>query len=291
MNGTAKLALAGGWLLFAAGCSAHRPPEAPEHEGKDVATSFDGVPIVYEVHGTGAPALVFVHGWSCERSYWAGQLAPFSRTHRVVALDLAGHGESGRGRTDWTISAFGNDVAAVVEKLALPRVILVGHSMGGDVITEAARRLRGRVVGLIWVDTYGELGAGRSPEKVAAFVAPFRANFPDATRRFVHSLFRPDSDPALVERVAAAMSSRPPEIAVGALDSAFSYSREVVPALQELKLPVIAINADNRPTDVPSMNRAGVKVIVIPGTGHFPQLEAPDRFNALLTEAIDTLPR
>jgi len=39
------------------------------------------------------------------------------------------------------------------------------------------------------------------------------------------------------------------------------------------------------------MNRAGVKVIVIPGTGHFPQLEAPDRFNALLTEAIDTLPR
>jgi len=238
-----------------------------------VATSFDGVPIVYEVHGTGAPALVFVHGWSCDRTYWAGQLAPFSRKYRVVAIDLAGHGESGRGRTDWTISAFGNDVAAVVEKLALPRVILVGHSMGGDVITEAARRLRGRVVGLIWVDTYGELGSSRSPEKVEAFIAPFRANFHETTRRFVHGLFRP------------------PEIAVGALDSAFSYSREVVPALQELKLPVIAINADNRPTDVPSMNRAGVKVIVIPGTGHFPQLEAPDRFNALLTEAIDTLPR
>jgi pimeloyl-ACP methyl ester carboxylesterase len=291
MNGTARLALAGGWLLFTSACPAHRPSGAPAQEGRDVATSFDGVPIAYEVQGAGAPALVFVHGWSCDRSFWAGQLAPFSGTHRVVALDLAGHGESGRGRTDWTMAAFGNDVAGVVEKLALPRVVLVGHSMGGDVITEAARRLRGRVVGLIWVETYRELGAGRPPERVEAFLAPFRANFSATTRGFVDTLFRPGTDPALVERVSAEMSSRPPEIALSALDHAFSYSREVVRTLQELNLPVIAINADFLPTDVASMNRAGVKVIVMPGTGHFLQLEAPDRFNALLAEALDALPR
>jgi hypothetical protein len=58
------------------------------------ATSPDGTPIAYEVLGTGAPALVFVHGWSCDRGYWDGQLTPLSASATVVALDLAGHGES-----------------------------------------------------------------------------------------------------------------------------------------------------------------------------------------------------
>src|SRR5207249_632714 len=115
----------------------------------------DGIRIVYEVQGEGrpgTPALVFIHGWSCDRSYWKGQLEPFSQRFKVVAIDLAGHGESGLGRDAWTIAAFGGDVAAVVQKLGLERVILIGHSMGGHVTAEAARRLPGRVAGLVWVD-------------------------------------------------------------------------------------------------------------------------------------------
>ncbi len=69
-------------------------------------TSADGVRVAYEVRGTGTPALVFIHGWSCDRSYWAGQLETFSREFQVVAIDLAGHGESGFGRQPWTIGAF-----------------------------------------------------------------------------------------------------------------------------------------------------------------------------------------
>jgi pimeloyl-ACP methyl ester carboxylesterase len=107
------------------------------------ATSPDGTSIASQALGEGSPALVFVHGWSCDRTYWAGQLQPFSRDFRLVAVDLGGHGESGLERDAWTIPAFGEDVAAVVEKLRLDRVVLVGHSMGGDVILEAARRLPG----------------------------------------------------------------------------------------------------------------------------------------------------
>ena len=149
--------------------------EAPNKVGW--ANSTDGVRIAYEVHGEGSLALVFVHGWSCNRSYWAGQLEPFSRGFEVVALDLAGHGDSGIGRKQWTIQSYGDDVAAVVKKLDLKRVVLIGHSMGGDVIPEAALRLPGRVVGLIWVDTYKKLGQGRSPEEVQAFVAKLRRIF------------------------------------------------------------------------------------------------------------------
>ena len=86
------------------------------------------------MRGRGAPALVFIHGWSCDRTYWRGQVDAFSQTFRVVAVDLADHGESGTGRQVWTIGAFGEDVAACVSKLGLQRIILIGHSMGGDVI-------------------------------------------------------------------------------------------------------------------------------------------------------------
>jgi pimeloyl-ACP methyl ester carboxylesterase len=120
------------------------------HPSREFATSPDGLRIAYEALGSGAPgapALVFVHGWSCDRSYWNGQLDAFSSDYKVVAVDLAGHGESALGRKDWSIAAYGGDVAAVVKKLGLTRVILIGHSMGGDVNAEAARQLRGRVVG------------------------------------------------------------------------------------------------------------------------------------------------
>src|SRR4051794_35770106 len=107
-----------------------------------VATSEDGVQVSFESRGTAAPAVVFVHGWSCDRRYWQRQLDHFAERHQVVAVDLGGHGESGSGRTNWTMPSFAADVVSVVEDLALGPMVLVGHSMGGDVVVEAARHLR-----------------------------------------------------------------------------------------------------------------------------------------------------
>jgi len=291
LNTVQQFVLALAASMFCVACAADGQPTRSSPDTKGVVNSPDGIPIAYEVRGEGTPALVFVHGWSCDRSYWAGQLEPFARQRRVVAVDLAGHGESGLGRKEWTMSAFGGDVAAVVDKLGLQRIILIGHSMGGDVIAEAARRLKGRVAGMVWVDTYRQLGAGRTVEQVEAFAAPFRANFADTTRAFVRTMFLPTSDRALVERVAADMASAPPEVAVAALVNAFGYSREMPLALQDLQLPVISINPDNAPTDVASMQRYGVKVVIMPGVGHFPLMEDPERFNALLGTAIGELAR
>jgi len=72
----------------------------------DNAISADGVSIAYEVRGEGEPALVFVHGWCCDRSYWDAQLPYFAQKYKVVAIDLTGHGESGLDRKEWTMGAF-----------------------------------------------------------------------------------------------------------------------------------------------------------------------------------------
>src|SRR4051812_45454743 len=85
----------------------------------EFVNSSDSTRIAYEVHGEGMPALIFVHGWSCDRTYWEKQIASFSKNFEVVSVDLAGHGESGLGRKSWTIEAFGDDVASVVKKLGL----------------------------------------------------------------------------------------------------------------------------------------------------------------------------
>src|SRR6185369_17486212 len=79
------------------------------------ARSADGVAIRYHVEGTGEPTVVLVHGWALDRHVWDGQAPQLAKRQRVVTLDLAGHGESGRERSDWTMAAFGQDVKAVVD--------------------------------------------------------------------------------------------------------------------------------------------------------------------------------
>jgi pimeloyl-ACP methyl ester carboxylesterase len=253
--------------------------------------AVDNVPIAYETHGFGSPALIFVHGWSCDRTYWKNQVKTFSQKYEVITLDLAGHGDSGIERDDWTIESFGSDVSNVVKKLGLNEVILIGHSMGGDVIVAAAQSLTDRVKGLIWIDVYKKLGDYRTTEQSEAFIAPFRNSFKEKTSSFVKNMFPPGSDPSLVARVANDMSSAPPHIAIDALKSAITYDRKVTAALDDLKLPAIAINPDRPGTDTLSLKKYGVKTVVMAGVGHFPMLEKPDQFNQILFNAVEELAR
>ena len=253
----------------------------------DVVVSSDGIPIRYEVSGTGEPALVFVHGWSCDRTYWRSQVEPFAERYQVVTIDLAGHGESGLGREAWTMPAFGDDVLAVVRRLALGRTVLIGHSMGGDVIVETARHLGARVLGLVWVDTYGTLDRPLSRQELDDFATPFRADFVSTTRDFVRGMFVPDSDPTLVEWIVADMSAAPPEVALDALRHARGNDDAVVDALRDLSAPVVAINPDDGTTDIEGLRHHGVTAVLLPGVGHFLMLEDPEGFNRLLQDAID----
>jgi pimeloyl-ACP methyl ester carboxylesterase len=85
------------------------------------------------------------------------------------------------------------------------------------------------------------------------------------------------------------MSSAPPDVALSALESALRYAHEMPAALEALKLPVLAINPDNSPTDASALRTHGVESIIMPGVGHFLMMEDPVRFNALLRQAVERI--
>lgn len=149
----------------------------------------------------------------------------------------------------------GADVVAVVTQLGLRRMLLVGHSMGGDVIVEAALRLLGRVTGLVWVDTYSSLGETETDDRIEEFIAPFRADFVTCTRDLVTRMFRPGSDPELVEWVATDMSSAPPEVALDAIKYAVANEPAAIAGPRYVAVPVVGINPDYRPPDQKATRR------------------------------------
>jgi pimeloyl-ACP methyl ester carboxylesterase len=258
--------------------------------GDGVTPSTDGQPIHYHVEGRGEPPLVFVHGWACDRHLWDEQVAAFAPRHRVVALDLAGHGESGRGRTEWTVPAFGEDVAAVVEALDLRGAVLIAHSLGGPVVLEAATRISERVAALVPIDTLLDVGETHTAEEVDAFLAPFRTDYPRASADFVRKwMFLPASDPALVERMAARAASNAPDIAIDVLRHVWLYDPR--PALRQVKAPIRALNSDRYPTrlDAARAEAPRFDAVVMTGVAHYLMLEDPRRFDRLLGEIIATV--
>jgi len=253
------------------------------------AVSADGVRIVYEVRGrtNDQPTLVFVHGWCGCRSCWSGQLNSLASNHFVVALDLGGHGASGTNRVAWTMKAFGEDVKAVVEQLKLPKVILIGHSMGGPVIVEAARLMPDRVSGLVGVDTFHNIESRPSKDEIDQALVPMRKDFIGHMAAFVRrNLFTTNADPALVTRVMLKMTAEPPRIALGAFEEVLK--EDLATAIAGVHAPIRCINSDLRPTDIKAARRhcKSFEVTLMPGTGHFLMMEQPEKFNELLEKVV-----
>ncbi|MCI0588536.1 MAG: alpha/beta hydrolase [Planctomycetes bacterium] len=257
---------------------------------EDFARSADGVPIGYDVRGRGGAALVFVHGWCGDRSYWRNQVGEFSSDHRVVTLDLGGHGASGANRKAWDFSALAGDVVAVVERLDLPGVILVGHSMGGPVSLLAASRMPGRTIAVVGVDTIHdaefETPAGWLEEAARSLDADFRTSM----RGFVGPMFEEGGDPSLPEWVCARAERTDRTAALALLRAFQAYDAKA--ALAGAEVPVRCINAAAKPprrmATAVATNRkyADFDAILLERVGHFPHLERPREFNAALRAVI-----
>ena len=250
------------------------------------AASADGVRIHYRVGGKGSPALVFVHCWSCDAGYWREQLPVFARDHRVVAVDLAGHGASGDARERFTIAAFAADVAAAVKKERLDRVVLIGHSMGGPVALAAVPLLAGKVELVVGVDTMQDVEQEWPEQEFDALHQAMEADFPKTTDAFVRSMFLRDADGKLVAEIAADMAAAPPRVAISAIEELRSFSE--ARAMEAAGVPVVCLNATMFPTDVKANRRhaQSFDVVLIEGVGHFLQLEKPAAFNEALARVL-----
>jgi pimeloyl-ACP methyl ester carboxylesterase len=268
-----------------------RPPPAPTaaRSSSGFVRSRDGVPVAWKRSGTGTPAVVLVHGWMCHSGFWSRVVSALASSHTVVTLDLAGHGESGRGRTAWTVPAFAEDVRAVVEHLGLESVVLVGHSLGGPVVLEAARLLGGRALAVVGVDTLRDVEVAPQPARWNRLLAALERDFVGTCARMVESWFAPGADPELVASTAATMAHGPADVGLAVLRS--SAGHDCRPTLAALALPVRCLNSGLWPSrTAPSRSHAkDFSGWVMDGVGHFPMLEAPEKLSRALLGLIAEL--
>lgn len=283
-----------GWFLSSQHTDDHKEASSvsemasqPDAAVTDSVRSADSVMIYYDVQGEGDHALVFIHCWCCDRTYWDRQVEEFSKDYKVVAIDLGGHGQSGHNRTDWTMAACGADVAAVVNKLGLNNVILVGHSMGGTVMIEAARQLGSRVTALVGVDNLHKLDRQNTENEIREYLASYEADYPGTVYPFVRSLFPPTADSLVADGIAREAAASDKEMGVSLFYNIFSY--DYVAALRDVRVPIRCINSDEYPVDIEGNRRvaASFDVTIMPAHGHYIHIVDPEGFNAQLQQTIE----
>lgn len=257
---------------------------------ENVKVENQGVNIDYADSKVGDTTLLFIHGWNIDKSYWANQTDFFSKKYKVVALDLPGFGKSGKNRKSWTVEEYGKDITAILTKLDLKNVILIGHSMSGAIVVEAALKNPTRVIGVVGVDNYTNFGAEVSPElekDVSEAYKALRTNYKKIALQYANqSLFSPSTDSTVRKRVIRDFMNADSVIAVEILEQNDKY-----PTDEKLKLlgkTIYLINSNYHLTDTLGFKKYNVpyNLLYVGPTGHYPMIENPNEFNKQLEQAI-----
>jgi len=232
--------------------------------------------IAYDRAGAGEPPLLFVHGWSCDRTYFEPQVRHFAARHAVIALDLRGHGESGRAAV-YDIDAFADDVLAVAADTGLQRPVVVGHSLGGLIALACAAR-PDAVRAAVLVDPAPVLD-GRGKAFFARSVPAVAADEDGSWRAaFAARLFGPN-DTARRDETIAAVRAAPLPIASATWQAIAEFDGAAV--LPRVHVPVLLITAGEPESGV-AEQLSDVTQGRTAGAGHFVQLEVPDQVTAMI---------
>jgi len=242
----------------------------------------NGTNLAFEDRGAGRPAFVFVHGWTCDRSFFAPQAEYFSRQHRVVTVDLRGHGESDKPRGAYPIALYADDIAYIIEQSALGKVVAVGHSSGGMTVLQLAAVHPDRVAAIVMVDPAPFAFPPEVRVALESMAAAIEAGNQDARGEFIKNMFLPTSDRQLVANVMAVMLGAPSHVAADAIRGALAFDGRAVAAL--CKVPALHLAA-TPPLNPPHLMSEWLPNVVngwTVGAGHFNQLEVPDQVNAMI---------
>jgi pimeloyl-ACP methyl ester carboxylesterase len=251
----------------------------------------DGITLAYEQRGRGGPAIVLVHGWTCDRSFFAPQAEYFAMKHRVVSVDLRGHGESGKPQGPYPISTFADDVAHLIAELTLGPVIAVGHSMGGLVVLQLAAVYPDRVAAIVMLDPAplrfnDEVRAERQAMIAVAEVASQDTRRTHFEQR-IPLLFVPKPDPAIIAHVLDVYLRTPPYVEAAAMRGILAF--DGVAASARCKVPALHIVGATPPRNPPHLMAEWLPTVVngwTVGTGHFNQLEAPGQVNSMIEKFL-----
>ncbi len=243
----------------------------------------DGVKLFFEDTGSGDPPILLVHGWTCDHTYMAPQFEHFRRTHRVIAVDLRGHGQSDKPKQAYTMAAFADDLAWLCGQLKVKKPIMIGHSMGGVIGVELAARFPEVPGAVVTLDSPivppQELIDGIAAPTIEALRGP---GYREVQRKMVaEMLFLPTDDPARKARIIDAMSSAPQHVMASAFENIFI---DTVAIVATCKVPLLILMAAQPLSDVVRLRQVCPNVVIgqTVGAGHFHQLEVPDQVNAMI---------
>lgn len=269
-----------------------KPKSAEQTDKQSKKITDNGVNIAYTDTGKGDTTLLFAHGWIINRSYWSEQVKHFSKKYRVVTMDLPGFGESGKNREDWTTQAYGRDLDSVMVQLGLKNVILIGHSMSGDIVLQAAANMPANVVGIIGIDNFKNVGAKMTAADTANYfkaINQMKHNFKKVTLEFFNrDLFYKTTADSIKRRILNDVVKVDTAIAIASMeDSGF----DEVKLLNKLNKKLYLVNSDVIPTDTAYMvaHKIPFQIKYIHATGHYPMNEKPADFNKALEQIIAEL--
>jgi pimeloyl-ACP methyl ester carboxylesterase len=243
-----------------------------------------------------------VHGFACAHVDWHFQIEEFRKSREVVACDLRGHGATPGRAHECSIAHYGGDVAALLAALELPKAVLVGHSMGCRVVLEANRLAPERMAGIVLIDG-SRLGSGDPDAAEAAARAAIESKgYPAFAGDFFRAMFfraSPEAD-AIVERAVRSSASFGadllPRVArwdAAMLDAALAAVRAPLLAIQSTTMDTsrqrVPMKAGDTSPWLDLLRSRGARVGIVPDTGHFTMLEAPERVNAMIGAFLERL--
>ncbi|MEV6425612.1 alpha/beta hydrolase [Streptomyces sp. NPDC051662] len=253
-----------------------------------VAHRSDHTTIRYTAVGPAdGPALVLIHGWACDHGDFDTVIGHLPDGYRVLAVDLAEHGESRSTREAWTMEEFARDVAAVLEAEAVTTAVVAGHSLGSAVAVEVGRLLPDTVSHVIALDGlhYLSLFPAQSEEQADTLLSVFRDDFATAVRGLVEGGSPAGTDPALKDAYFEKMSAVRQPAGLRAIEGLVHWDMDA--ALRETGQPITVFAIRDLVTQE-AIDRYGDRfdiVLVDLGSHHFP-VEAPEATAKLLADVM-----
>ncbi|MCP5082412.1 MAG: alpha/beta hydrolase [Alphaproteobacteria bacterium] len=265
--------------------------------------SLPGGAVAYDVTGTGTPAILFIHGYSCTAQDWRLQVAGLSSSHTCITMDLRGHGRSGPAKGELTMAAFAADAIALLDALHIERAFLVGHSMGTRIALEAALQAPARVSGLVLVDgskVEAEPEAVRGAISAAIDALGFAGwSEKNMGEMFLDNLTSEDQNTILQRAIALG-----PEVGLQLYVNMTAWDQSrLATAIKQVEAPTAVVQstsilpgearqrcyvdeAPNSPWFDAWRGAGRANIVALSQTGHFAMLEKPGKVNDVICDVI-----